>query len=136
MQISSYLNFKDQCAAAFNFYARVLGGEAMFIRAADTPVAQQMPPDRQNFIMHARLAIGDQVILGSDTPPEHYRLPQGFSVSINVDEPDEAERIHKALSEGGTITMPVQETFWAERFGMLVDRFGTHWMINCEKPQP
>jgi PhnB protein len=134
MEITPYLNFNGECEAAFSFYARILGGEPMFVRAADTPMAQHMP-DRPNFVVHARLAIGNQTILGSDSPPNHYRQPQGFSVSISVDKPDEAERIHKALSQGGTITMPIQETFWAQRFGMLVDRFGTHWMINCEQPQ-
>ena len=81
------------------------------------------------------MTFGDQVLMASDAPPEHHRPMQGFSVSLSVEEPAEADRIFDAFSEAGEITMPIQETFWAHRFGMLVDRFGTPWMINCEKKQ-
>jgi PhnB protein len=84
--------------------------------------------------MHARLVVGDTVLMGSDAPGERYEKMQGFSVALGVDEPEWAERVFNALAAGGTVTMPIQETFWAHRFGMLVDRFGTPWMVNCEKP--
>ena len=84
--------------------------------------------------MHARLVVGDRVLMGSDVPPDHHDKPQGFSVSLGIDTPAEAERIFRALAEGGTVQMPLQETFWALRFGTLVDRFGIPWMVNCERP--
>jgi PhnB protein len=77
--------------------------------------------------------VGDQVLMGSDSCGNQYNKPEGFSVTIGVPEPDEADRVFAALSEGATVIMPIDETFWAKRFGMLVDRFGTPWMVNCEK---
>jgi len=84
-------------------------------------------------ILHARLMIGDKAVMGSDAPPERYENPQGFSVALGIDGPAEAERIFHVLAENGTVTMPIQQTFWAARFGMLVDRFGIPWMVNCEQ---
>jgi len=83
--------------------------------------------------MHARLMIGDEVLMGR-RPTERYEGAKGFSVTINIENPADAERIFHALAQNGTVHMPIQETFWATRFGMLVDQFGTPWMINCEKP--
>jgi len=97
-------------------------------------MAQQTPPDRLPKIMHATSALGDQVFSGSDAPPERYQKPQGFAVQLNVGDAAEADGIFKALAENGTVQMALQETFWAQRFGMLIDQFGTPWMINCEKP--
>ena len=133
MKINNYLNFAGTCEAAFKFYQQVLGGEitAMF-PFGSTPMAEHSPADWQDKIMHARLDIGDQVIMGSDAPPERYGKPQGFSVSLNISVEVEAERIFAALSSGGTVEMPIQQTFWAKRFGMLVDQFGIPWMVNCE----
>jgi PhnB protein len=82
--------------------------------------------------MHVRLEVGDSVLMGSDAPPDRYKPPQGFSVNIAVEKPEEAERIFHALAEGGNVGMPLQQTFWAARFGMVVDRFGIPWMVNCE----
>ena len=81
-----------------------------------------------------RMDIGDTVLMASDAPPDFFRPAQGFSVCLSVAEIAEAERVFHALAEGGTVKMPIAETFWAVRFGMLVDRFGTPWMVNCEKP--
>jgi PhnB protein len=83
--------------------------------------------------MHARLVFGDNVLMASDAPPGRFRKTQGMEVALNMKEPAEAERIFNALAEGGSIMMPLGETFWAVKFGMLTDRFGTPWMINCEK---
>jgi PhnB protein len=80
------------------------------------------------------LSVGDMVLMGSDALPEHFKTPQGFSVSLQFDDVSEAERIFHALAENGTIQMPLEETFWAARFGMLVDHFGTPWLINCDLP--
>ena len=135
MQLNSYLHFNGQCEAAFKFYAQCLGGKIdAMIPHEGTPAADHVPAEWRNKIMHARLTIGDQVLMGSDALPAHFQKPQGFSVNIQIKEPAEAERIFHALGENGKATiMPIQETFWAARFGMLVDQFGTPWMVNCEK---
>ena len=96
-------------------------------------MAKDTPPDRLNKILHARFVVGDKTIMGSDAPPERYDEPKGFSVSLGIDTPEEAERIFAALSEKAKVHMPIAETFWAHRFGMLTDQFGIPWMINCEK---
>jgi PhnB protein len=134
MQIQPYLFFNGDCEAAFNFYERCLGGkiEAMLTHAG-TPAEQQVPAEWRDKILHARLVVGDAVLMASDAPPGHYQKPQGFSVSVQIGEPGRAEEVFHALADGGTVTMPIQETFFAARFGMLVDKFGTHWMVNCDK---
>jgi len=136
MQLNPYLFFTGNCKEAFTFYEKVLGGKIIgMMTHKETPAAEHTKPEWQDKIIHARMTFGDQVLMASDAPPEHHRPMQGFSVSLTVQEPAEADRIFKAFSEGGQVTMPIQETFWAHRFGMLVDRFGTPWMINCEKTQ-
>ncbi|HKA74410.1 MAG TPA: VOC family protein [Xanthobacteraceae bacterium] len=134
MQVNPYLMFNGTCEAAFKFYEKVLGGkiEAM-IPHKGSPAEGHVPPEWKDKIMHARLAIGDRVLMGSDAPPGHFEQPKGFSVTVNPTDPAEADRIFGALSEKGTTTMPIQETFWAARFGMCVDRFGIPWMVNCDK---
>jgi PhnB protein len=135
MQVNPYLNFNGQCAEAFKFYERVLDGkiEAM-ITHGDSPIANEVPSAWHDRIMHARLVVGDQVLMASDSPPEHYEKPQGLYVSLNVKKATDAERIFRALAENGTVKMPFEKTFWAAGgFGMLVDRFGTPWMVNCEQ---
>ena len=96
-------------------------------------MAHETPSDQKNSVMHATLRFGAQVIMGADAPPQHYEKPQGFSISINVNDVEEAERIFQELSAGGSIRMPLQKTLWAERFGMFTDRFDIPWMINCEQ---
>ena len=132
--VQPYLVFDGQCEAAFKLYEQCLGGKIeTMITHGDSPMADQVPAEWQNKILHARLVVGDQVLMGSDCPPEHYEKPQGFSVSLSIDTPTEAERIFHSLAENGAVRMPLQETFWAVRFGMLVDQFGIPWMINCER---
>ena len=136
MQLNPYLFFKGNCKEAFTFYEKVLGGKIIAMMThGETPAAEHTKPEWQDKIIHARMTFSDQVLMASDAPSEHHRPMQGFSVSLSVEEPAEADRIFDAFSEAGEITMPIQETFWAHRFGMLVDRFGTPWMINCEKKQ-
>ncbi len=132
MQLNSYLTFNGQCEAAFKFYEQCLGGkiEAMFTHE-ETPAETQAPPGWRDKIMHARLNVGGSVLMGSDAPPGRYETPKGFSVQIGTTDSQEAERIFQALADGGTAQMPIQQTFWAARFGMLVDRFGIPWMVNC-----
>jgi len=134
MQINAYLLFNGRCEEAFKFYEKCLGGkiEVMFPHAG-TPAESQVPPEWANKIMHARMTVGSNVLMGSDAPPPHYHQPAGFSVSLQTEDPAEADRLFQALAENGTVRMPIQKTFWAARFGMLVDRFGTPWMINCHE---
>jgi len=134
MQLNAYLHFNGQCEAAFQFYERCLAGKivAMFTHAG-SPMEADTPPEWRDKIMHARLVVGDNVLMGSDMPQERFEGAKGFSVSLGVDDPQEAEKVFHALAEGGTVRMPIQETFWAVRFGMLEDRFGIPWMVNCEK---
>ena len=133
MRIYTYLFFDGRCAEAFRFYERVLGDKIDFIQTAgESPVRDQFPPEQHGSILHVHMAVGDQVLMGSDAPPPHFQKPQGFSVSVSVEEPADAERIFNELSEGGRVTMAMEKTFWAERFGMCVDRFGIGWMVNFE----
>ena len=135
MQLNPYLSFDGNCREAFQFYEKVLGGKIVAMMTwAETPMKDQSPPETHNKIVHARLIAGEDVLMGRDAPGGQYRKPQGITVTINTEEPIEAERIFQALSEGGAVMMPIAETFWARRFGMLTDRYGTPWMINCEKP--
>jgi PhnB protein len=134
MQLNPYLTFNGQCEAAFKFYEQCLGAkiEAMMPHEG-TPVADQVPAEWRNKILHARLNVDGEVIMGSDAPPERYEQPKGFSVSLQIKSPADAERIFHALAKNGAVRMPIQQTFWAARFGMLVDQFGIPWMINCEQ---
>ncbi|WP_211444639.1 VOC family protein [Collimonas humicola] len=134
MQLHPYLNFNGTCDAAFKFYEKVLGGKiTLNLRFGETPMAENIAPALQDQIAHVRLESGSIVLLGSDCPPEHFEKAQGTVLSLNVDNIPEAERVFNALKENGTIKMPLEKTFWAIRFGMLTDQFGTPWMINCEK---
>jgi len=135
MELNPYLNFNGNCEAAFKFYEKCLGGKIqMMMTHGQSPMADQTPPDWRGKIMHVRMTVGDRVLMGSDAPPQYYQKPQGFSVSLSVTDPADAERKFNALAQNGTVQMPLQETFWALRFGSLVDQFGIPWMINCERP--
>ena len=135
MRLNPYLFFNGNCEEAFNVYAKLLGGKIeMMMAHKGSPAEAHVGPEWSDKIMHARLSLGDQVLMASDAPPDRSDgVMKGFSVSLNVDSAAEAERIFQALAQGGTVKMPIQQTFWAIRFGMLVDRFGTPWMINCEE---
>ncbi|HEY3638772.1 MAG TPA: VOC family protein [Rhizomicrobium sp.] len=135
MKLNPYLNFNGNCEEAFKFYSEVLHGRDLRImKFRDSPMGAQMSESEKDMVMHARFQAGDTMVMGSDAPGARYNKPQGYAVNIDVDTPEEAERIFAALSEGASIGMAIQETFWAKRFGMLTDRYGTHWMVNCEKP--
>ena len=133
MQMNPYLSFGGDCEAAFKFYEQSLDGKlGEIFRYAGTPVSEQVPSDWQNKVMHGSMRIGEQVLMGADIAPERYEKPQGFSLSLQIKNTTQAERIFQLLAKDGTVVMPLQKTFWAARFGMLVDRFGIPWMINCE----
>jgi PhnB protein len=135
MQLNPYLLFDGQCEEAFKFYEKCLGGKIESLWTfGNSPMSEKMPAEWRGKVMHAALKLGDGMILmGSDPPPGNYQAPQGFSVSLSVKDPAETERIFNELAQDGKVTMPVQKTFWSERFGMLVDRFGIPWMLNCEQ---
>lgn len=137
MKLNPYLMFNGQCEAAFKFYEQCLGGKitAMMTygESPESSMTEQMPPEWLNKIMHVGLTVGNQELMGSDSPPGYHEEAKGFSVTINLNDPVEAERIFHTLAEDGVVRMPFQQTFWAYRFGMLVDRFGTPWMINCDQ---
>ncbi|MGH8146457.1 MAG: VOC family protein [Rhodanobacteraceae bacterium] len=139
MQINSYLFFKNDAAEAFDFYARCLGGKVtMKVKMGEMPGMEELSAEERSLIAHVRLAVGDAVLMGSDwcgPTKEPYPGIHGNAVSISVETPDEAERVFKALSEGGKVGMPISETSWALRFGMLTDRYGAKWMVNCNRPQ-
>lgn len=143
MQVNAYLNFNGNCAEALKFYERHLGGKVEFsMTYGEAPPMPQddqsgcagveFPKDWDGKIMHARMVLGNAIVMVSDAPPGMYQPAAGIEMALNVDDPKEAERLFNALSEGGTIKMPLAETFWAEKFGSVTDRFGIPWMINCE----
>jgi len=132
MQVNPYLSFQGQCEAAFTFYAQVLGGQlGTIFRYAGTTFEGQVPADWNDKVMHGSVTVAGMELMGADVAPDRYEAPRGFSLSIHLTDIADAERIFQALSTGGRIVMGLEQTFWAERFGMLTDRFGMSWMINC-----
>jgi PhnB protein len=136
MKLCTYLHFDGRTREAFAFYAKVFGGKInSMMTYGETPVAEHVPPSAHQAIMHASLDIGDQVLMGSDGTPDHpYQGIRGVHVVIALSDVSEAERIFAALSDGGEVAMPLTETFWAARYGMMTDRFGVPWMVNCAFP--
>jgi PhnB protein len=129
------ISFNGQCEEAFRFYENCLGGKIEIMMTwGESPMAKEVPADWAGKITHASIKIGAQELTGGDSPGARYEKPQGFSVLLNLTDIAESERIYKALSAGGQTKMQLQETFWAARFAMVTDRFGTPWMINCSKP--
>jgi len=135
MRLNPYLSFDGQCQAALTFYERCLGGKVVYMMTyAQSPTASEVPPEWGNKICHATFAVGDQTIGAADAPPASYQTPQGFSLMLHLDGAAEADRIFAMLAENGVVQMPIQQTFWAARFGVLTDQFGTPWIIQCDKP--
>ena len=133
MQMTTYLSFSGECEAAFKFYEECLGGKlGEIFRYAGSPMAEQVPADWQNKVMHGSLTIGEHVLMGGDVAPDRYEKPKGFSLSLQMTSTTQAERVFHLLAKDGTVVMPLEKTFWAARFGMLVDRYGIPWLINCE----
>ena len=134
MELNPYLSFNGQCEEAFRFNEKCLGGKIQGMSTYARPqVKDQSPPEWHHKILHATLKVGDNILMGSDTPPDEYEKPKGFYVSLMIKAPADADRIFHALAENGRVEMAIQETFWAARFGTVVDRFGIPWMINCLK---
>jgi PhnB protein len=137
MKLHTYLNFGGNCEEAFRFYEKNLGGKIeMMMRYGDQPDPQNVQPGTEKYVLYLNMTIGETQLMGSDVPPERFQPMRSVYLSLAVDSSEEAERIFKLLSEGGEVFMPMEETFFAYRFGMLRDRFGTSWMILHQKPMP
>ncbi len=132
MQVNPYLHFNGNCEIAFKLYAELLGGkvDAMMTHEG-TPAASQIQPEWGKKILHASMRVGNTLLMGSDMPPSYYQRPQGFSVTLETTMPEEAERVFEDLSKGGVVQMPIQQTFFAVRYGSLVDQFGVPWTVYC-----
>jgi PhnB protein len=136
MKINPYLFFNKQCGDAFLFYEKALGGKNLVVMTyGDAPgMAEHTPPGMKDAVIHASVMIGDTILMGSDgSGQEEVGKPQGFSVSLQPKTPEEARRAFDALAAGGTVRMPLDKTFFSPAFGMLTDKFGVPWMVNCEQ---
>ena len=132
MKLNPYLAFDGRCREAFDFYEKALGGTIAFIQTmGESPMAANTPPEAHDRVMHVTLHVGDQVLQGADAPPGQFTKPAGFCVAVHYDEPADGERVFNALATGGKVQMPFQATFWAKGFGMLIDRYGTPWIVNA-----
>ncbi|MFL5575683.1 MAG: VOC family protein [Gemmatimonadaceae bacterium] len=137
MQLYTYLNYGGNCRQAFEFYAEHLGGRiTMLTTHGEQPEAGSVPPEWRQAVLHARLELGGTVILGADIPPDRFQPMRSAYLSLMTASVDEAERTYALLSEGGQVFMPMAETFFAHRFAMLRDRFGTSWMLLYERSAP
>jgi PhnB protein len=133
MAFLPYLNFGGNCREAFTRYQEVFGGELSIMGAGDLPEGEEFSTDQPDFVVHAALTFPDHLLMASDDPTGNYRKPEGMYVHYEVTDIAEGERVFKELSDGGEVRMPFEETFWAERFGMCVDRFAIPWMISVER---
>jgi PhnB protein len=134
MLVQTYLHFSGQCEAALNFYRQHLGAEILYMgHYKDSPMEGETTPDMLGKVMHATFRIGSVDLMASDASSDPQSKMQGFSLSLTPGSVDQAENMFKVLSENGKVTMPLQQTFFAERFGMLVDQFGIPWMIHFSK---
>jgi PhnB protein len=136
MQLATHLAFRGDCRQAFEFYASTFDGRILMqLTYGEAPSGAGCSSAQMSHqIMHARLDIDGQTLMGADAPPGRYQAPQGTMVSVSLGDLERARRIFATLAENGKITMPFQETFWARGFGMCIDRFAVPWIVNCEKP--
>ena len=139
MQLNTYIFFDGTCEEAMTAYAKVLGGKLnRVVRFRDMAPSEggagpNTPPGWDDKIMHMRLDVDGRWLMASDAPPERRQKAGGFYVQLEVPTPEEAGRVYAALKDGGNVIMELQEMPWAQRFAMIVDRYGTPWMINCDR---
>lgn len=134
MQTNTYLLFNGNCEAAFKFYEQCLGGKITSLSTyGASPAAAHVPAEIHNRVIHARLERDDLVLMGSDSPPDQFQPPQGFYINLGFGDATEAERVFNALVANGKVVMPFAQTFFAHRFGTLIDQFGIPWMVVCEQ---
>ena len=137
MKLLTYLNYGGNCREAFQFYEQNLGGKiSAMMTHKQQPGVHDIPPGWEDAVLHARMDLGGTELLASDVPPERFQSMRSVYLSLSLGSSEEAERIYALLADGAEIFMPMQETFFAHRFGMLRDRFGTSWMIIHERPFP
>jgi len=137
MKLRTYLNYGGNCAEAFRFYEKHLGGKiGMIMTHGQSPDQTNVSPEWKDAVLHATITIGDTLLMASDVPPDRFQPMRSAYLSLAVDSDAQAEQIYGLLSEGGEIFMPMNETFFASRFAMLRDKFGTSWMILHERPMP
>ena len=138
MSLSTYLHFNGNCREAFEFYRAAFGGEFLVLETfGDGPADMQVPEDERNNVMHVSLPVGTSVLMGSDVPTtfgEPAPSVSNVSISYAAHSREETDALFAKLSDGGTVTMPLQEMFWGAYFGACIDRFGVNWMFNCEEP--
>jgi PhnB protein len=137
MKLNTYLNFGGNCEQAFRFYEQHLGGKiTMMMRRSEQPNQSETWPGWEHTIQYAVMNLGETELMAADVPPDRFQPMRSAYLSLTVAGPDEAERIYALLTDGGQVFMPMAETFFAHRFGMFRDKFGTSWMILAPKPQP
>jgi PhnB protein len=137
MKLNAYLNCGGNCEQAFRFYEKHLGGKiTVMMTHEQQPDSSKIPPNWKNAILYARMTLGDTEIMANDVPPGRFQPMRSLYLSLTIDSNEEADRVHNVLSDGGQIFMPIQETFFAHRFSMLRDKFGTSWMIIYPRPVP
>jgi PhnB protein len=131
VQLSVHLNFDGHCASAFRAYARILGGKLVTLMTyGESPMADKVPVEWRDRIVHATLQLDGTELLGADVPSDSYVTPQGFAVTLQVDGIERGRELFGALAEGGSLRLPFQKTFWSAGYGLLVDRYGVPWEIN------
>lgn len=136
--VNPYLMFNGTCEEAFLFYKSVFGGDFPYIgKFKDAPAeeGEVLSEEALNRIMHVSLPIGSSILMGSDTHPRYGDVSFGdnFSVSINAESREDADKIFNGLSAGGKVEMPMNDTFWGSYFGMFKDKFGINWMVSFDK---
>lgn len=133
MQLAPYLFFSGNCAAALEFYKAQLGGEITFLHTyGESPMAAEVGAEFADKVMHATFTVAGQSFMASDAGPGQAQPMSGFALSLGTDDLAQGQAWFEALATGGQITMPFAPTFWAKGFGMLQDKFGVAWMVNCE----
>ena len=131
MQINPYVMYNGNCEAAFNFYTQLLGTKILgLMKYGGSPAEGHVPAEMADKVLHVAMHIGENLLMASDAPTGQFQKPQGFSVNLTVDSAAEADRVYNALADGGKVQMAINRTFWAERFGMVEDKFGMPWMVN------
>lgn len=136
MKLNTYLNYGGNCAQAFRFYEEHLGGRiTMMMTHGEQPESSHVHPEWKDAILHARLELGGTEVFGADVPPDRFQPMRSAYLTLTLDTAGEAERIYRLLTDGGQIFMPMEETFFALRFAMLRDKFGTSWMLLCDRPR-
>lgn len=137
MKLYTYLNYGGNCREAFDFYEKHLGGKVTSVSLhKEIPGSPGLPSDWGEKVLHARMDLGDTVLMGADIPPPRFQPMRSAYLTLMLDSNEEAERVYALLTDGGEIFMPMEETFFAHRFAMLRDRFGTSWMLLHERAQP